>query len=835
MAYLFRSEDMQYVSITMQRDKAEYVTRRIGELGLIHVVNLADEASLKSDYMRDYKKRIVVATQNEKRLDEFEKLMGEYNISLPIYDPQEVKIMRGCNAEFDTTWRPIEKELKINMESAKTLQKKISELQEERYVLVEYQNNINFEAEAQELKLNAAANNRADMKTRLLDPDNIELQGMQDDDQKFFKYICGVIPVPQQVFFTRMLYRLSRGNAFVRYLDIDEPIIDPESGQPVRKSVFYIVSIGRGLSNKLAKLCNYFQASIYRVPERNTDACNKRLEEIDQGIEERASVLRRSNIQIRKLLRQVAENKDTGRSMVSDWRLTLNKEKMLCETLMKTRRYLTMIRLDGWVPRESVNYIKEEVDHFENAGQSGSIAVDDNYNVDDPAFRKAHGDPPTHFKTNNFTGIYQGIVNTYGVPKYKEVNPGLFTCATFPFIFGVMYGDIGHGGALFVIACYFLIFEEKFLEQQRRGEMGELMKYAFGSRYALILMGFFAFYCGAIYNDFISVPLQIFESQWNWNVNLTETNNKAVLNENYEVYAFGVDYNWYHTKNELTFFNSLKMKMAVVLGVTQMLFGISLGAFNYVFFSDYTSLYYVWIPQMLFMICTFGYMCFMIIFKWTQDYRDDPDPPALIQTMIKMFLSPGAIDSPLYEGQAVVQVTLLLIAVATVPVMLLVKPILNNRERQAEHAPLIDDGHPAAGEDSSDVIGGGLHEDERKEHEHVEEDHEEHSFGAELIHSGIHTIEFVLGAVSNTASYLRLWALSLAHAQLAKVFFQKLIIEYGAETESDGMRIIAMVATYAAWFCATFAVLMCMDLLECFLHALRLHWVEFQNKFYVSL
>jgi len=130
--------------------------------------------------------------------------------------------------------------------------------------------------------------------------------------------------------------------------------------------------------------------------------------------------------------------------------------------------------------------------------------------------------------------------------------------------------------------------------------------------------------------------------------------------------------------------------------------------------------------------------------------------------------------------------------------------------------------YPDLGDDEKKVF------DEEKEHEE-EEDH--HSLGAELIHSSIHTIEFVLGAVSNTASYLRLWALSLAHAQLAKVFWQKLIIEYGAETEG-GMGVIMIIATYAAWFCATFAVLMCMDLLECFLHALRLHWVEFQNKFY---
>lgn len=98
----------------------------------------------------------------------------------------------------------------------------------------------------------------------------------------------------------------------------------------------------------------------------------------------------------------------------------------------------------------------------------------------------------------------------------------------------------------------------------------------------------------------------------------------------------------------------------------------------------------------------------------------------------------------------------------------------------------------------------------------------EHNFGDMVTHQGIETIEYSLGTVSNTASYLRLWALSLAHGQLAKVFFDYTL----AINLKDGGYII-LFCSFFIFFTVTFGVLLCMDLMEAFLHTLRLHWVEF--------
>lgn len=69
--------------------------------------------------------------------------------------------------------------------------------------------------------------------------------------------------------------------------------------------------------------------------------------------------------------------------------------------------------------------------------------------------------PPTYIKSNEFAMPFQMIVDTYGVPMYKEINPAVFEMVTFPFLFGVMYGDCGHGGILLAAGVLLCLFDFK--------------------------------------------------------------------------------------------------------------------------------------------------------------------------------------------------------------------------------------------------------------------------------------------------------------------------------------------------------------------------------------
>lgn len=69
--------------------------------------------------------------------------------------------------------------------------------------------------------------------------------------------------------------------------------------------------------------------------------------------------------------------------------------------------------------------------------------------------------PPTYFRENEFTAPFQQMVFTYGIPRYQEMTPVFFSIVSFPFLFGVMFGDIGHGLMLVGIALAIIAYEEQ--------------------------------------------------------------------------------------------------------------------------------------------------------------------------------------------------------------------------------------------------------------------------------------------------------------------------------------------------------------------------------------
>lgn len=640
-----------------------------------------------------------------------------------------------------------------------------------------------------------------------------------------FYYLCGTIEAKDAFRLQRYVFRVSRENVIFQLFDLTHEgskLMPMDKGEP-KKIYFIVFQAGSSpiMRQKIRDGLKTFNTTAIRLPLYFSKIFEANIVMEDE-FKNAEDLIGRTLAKLQSSLGFFTDTKDTSISYLEAARMRIGKELKIYEELNKFKLEDKILSAWLWVPEEETDHLKKKITHIVSHSQNIKAYILD------ASYEEQRIVPPTHFKLSDLTRPFQEIVDTYGIPRFQEVNPGLMTIVTFPYLFGIMFGDIGHGGLLLLVGWLLVRYYDAFKQKGL-----PMLPY----RFLFFGLGFFACFCGLIYNDFLGITWKLFPSCF------VRRHKRFERDGDDCVYWLGFDSVWAQSQQEISFSNSYKMKLSIIVGVIHMVVGICMKGVNAFHFGKYVDFLFEFLPQLVFMLCTFGYMCFAIVAKWLIDWGDGSHAPSIISLFINVgATAPGENLYGDAQGlyQTSLQQTLFLIAFICVFVMLLPKPLIMwiKLSRETHHHDRPSRNLVEILEHTNDPKEKLLPETERPSkpgneaalnrmpnpHAVAEE---QHDISEIFIHQMIETIEFVLGSISNTASYLRLWALSLAHGQLARVFLDMTVLN-SLKTGSP----VSAVVGFPIFVGATVGVLMSMDLMECFLHTLRLHWVEFQNKFY---
>ena len=716
-----------------------------------------------------------------------------------------------------------------------------------------------------------------------------------------YEPITGLCYACDELRMKRMIFRVSRDKVLCTFFDAEFPEeFNPK--EPMKIFVMFCPKIDY-LIAKMLKVCEVYNCPRFDIPDNYVGHVMEILPDISEKILEHKNYL----FEAKKSLKSYLEDYILIKKKLQLYKIYFKREKLVYLNLSKCNCGDNFIDGEIWVLQKNFEKLKHEISsNFDDDSTATFIDVKD-YGMD----------RPTYIDVNEFTYPFQEIVNQYGIPNYHEINPGYFTIITFPFLFGIMFGDIGHGLILLVITLYLFHLANKNRKKNQGGINSDELPFNYQNRinnkklnqsveenildssedsmlksfvqfrYFFLLCSIFGIFCGFMYNEFFAVPLNLFGTCYTSQKDGELILSKVGKNEKC-VYPVGLDPSWIGTTNELTYTNSLKMKLSIIVGVLHMMLGIFIRGVNNMNAKNHTAFIFEFIPQFLFMGIMFGYLIAMIYYKWNTDYDDNThNAPSLLTIMINMAIKLGEIDGePLFDSflgfsQESINKLIILICIILIPIMLFVKPIQFYLKKSRtkgisfrhEEMSLIqnenknDDNININNNNNINNINNDLDANNSQDNlqlnnsgeyslslsqesaikpnelysklyvsqkiKYREESKSRFQFVELFIGQLIEVIEYVLGTVSNTASYLRLWALSLAHTALSHVFIEKTFIGYIQNDQVNIMSSVIGVSIYFLVFLfATAFILIFMDAMECVLHTLRLHWVEFQNKFY---
>ncbi len=100
--------------------------------------------------------------------------------------------------------------------------------------------------------------------------------------------------------------------------------------------------------------------------------------------------------------------------------------------------------LAGWIPSKGLGRLKGELEKL-----SGIT-----FKAEKP--EECGKEPPTELKNPLPIKAFEFFVSMYGLPAYSEIDPTPFVAITYFLLFGLMFGDVGQGFVLMLVAYFFM-------------------------------------------------------------------------------------------------------------------------------------------------------------------------------------------------------------------------------------------------------------------------------------------------------------------------------------------------------------------------------------------
>jgi V-type H+-transporting ATPase subunit a len=458
-------------------------------------------------------------------------------------------------------------------------------------------------------------------------------EGKSPEEKKLsFVYLAGLIDTDSAFSFERLLFRRTRGNVVVVLNDIDAAIENTDKSTLEKKLFILIFRESEFVKRSVISVCKAFGSEVHDV---SGDIVEKE-ENLYVQVKDLKALYNATTAQIELRLGELVEyNKELKASPLAIYSWLFEKEKALFKHLNMFYADKNWFRALCWCPSRRKAEVDGKIEELiKNKVQCTNLHEVKNHELT----------PPTHFHSNEFLKSFQDIPFTYGIPSYQEANPTVFTSISFPFLFGIMFGDLAHGLILLSLSTYLCLRKDHLIKSK------SVLASVLNSRYLFLMMGVFSSFCGLLYNDFAAVPLNFISSCFD-----VPVDDELRRSDRSCVYPISFDPIWYASSNELAFLNSFKMKFSVIVGISHMLIGVVIKGINTVYFKNSMEFYHEFLPQLILLAGFFGYMIIMIIIKWLTDWElRGQDAPSIITLLIGIPLDgsdPGPV--PLYgDGTA---------------------------------------------------------------------------------------------------------------------------------------------------------------------------------------